>query len=78
VHVGQDGADEADDRGVVGEDAHDARPAFDLFVDALERYLEPEAPLRLLSRAVASKTVSSTQPLDLRPAGQNGGIVTEE
>jgi hypothetical protein len=33
VYVGQDGADEADHRGGVGQDPDDAGPAFDLFVD---------------------------------------------
>ena len=36
VHIGQDGADEADDGGVVREDADDAGAAFDFFVDPLE------------------------------------------
>jgi hypothetical protein len=36
VDVGQDGADEADDGGGVGEHAHDAGPALDLFVDPLD------------------------------------------
>jgi hypothetical protein len=35
VHIGQDGADEADDGGVVREDADDAGAAFDLGVESL-------------------------------------------
>ena len=36
VHIGQDRADEADDSGVVREDADDTGAAFDLFVDPLD------------------------------------------
>jgi hypothetical protein len=43
VHVGQDGADEADDSGVVREDPDDAGAAFDLFVDPLQRIRRPDA-----------------------------------
>ena len=48
VHdVGQHGADEPDDGGVVREDPDDAGAAFDLFVDPLERVGAPDLlPLR--------------------------------
>jgi hypothetical protein len=36
VHVGQDGADEADDGGLVGEDADDAGAALDLLVESFD------------------------------------------
>jgi hypothetical protein len=35
VDVGEDGADQSDDAGFVGEDAHDSSPALDFFVEAL-------------------------------------------
>jgi hypothetical protein len=35
VGVGQDGTDQADHGGLVGEDLYDAGAAFDLFVQAL-------------------------------------------
>ena len=43
VGVGQDGSDQADHSGFVGEDTHDAGAAFDLLVQALDGYLEPLA-----------------------------------
>ena len=41
VDVGEDGADEADDGGFVGEDPHDAGSAFHFFVEPLERVRRP-------------------------------------
>jgi hypothetical protein len=43
--LGQDGADEADDRVAVGEDAHGVGAPADLAVQALDGYLEPLAGL---------------------------------
>jgi hypothetical protein len=37
VDVGQDGADETDDGGVVGEDTHEAGPALYFLVEPCER-----------------------------------------
>jgi hypothetical protein len=45
---GEDGADEADDRGSVGEDADDVGAAADLLVEPLERVVAPELPPVLL------------------------------
>jgi hypothetical protein len=42
VQVGQDRTDEPDDGGVVGEDAHDLGPAFDLLVDPLQGVGAPD------------------------------------
>ena len=51
VYVGEDGADEADDGGVVGENADDAGAAFDFFVDPLQRIRGPDLlPVRLGER----------------------------
>jgi len=44
VLLGQDGADEADQSGAVGEDADDVGAAADLAVEAFDAYLEPPAP----------------------------------
>ena len=43
--LGQDGADEADDRVAVGEDADGVGAAADLAVEAFDGYLEPLAGL---------------------------------
>jgi len=51
VLFGEDGADEADDRGAVGEDADDVGAAADLFVEPLERVVAPELPPVLLREA---------------------------
>ena len=42
VLFGEDGAEEADDRVVVGEDLHDVGASFDLLVQSLERVVRPE------------------------------------
>jgi len=43
VLLGQDGADEADQRVAVGEDPDDVGAAADLAVEAFDRYLEPRS-----------------------------------
>ena len=54
VLVQQDGADEADHGGVVGEDADDVGAALDLFVDPLERVRRGDlAPVRPRERGVS-------------------------
>jgi hypothetical protein len=54
VLVEQDGADEADDGGVVGEDADHVAAAFDLLVDPLERVRRRErAPVASGERGVS-------------------------
>ena len=56
---GEDGADEADDRGAVGEDADDIGAAADLFVQALERVVAPQLPPVLLREAGEGEQVWS-------------------
>ena len=47
---GDDGADEADDGGAIGEDADDVGAAADLLVQPLERVVAPQLPLVLLRK----------------------------
>ena len=42
VLLGEHGADEADDGGVVGEDLHDVGASLDLLVEPLERVVRPD------------------------------------
>ena len=42
MHVGQDRTDDPDDGRLIGEDAHDPGPAFDLLVDPLQGVDAPD------------------------------------
>jgi hypothetical protein len=45
VLLGEDDADQAADRGAVGEDPDDVAPSADLFVEPLNYLLGPEEPV---------------------------------
>src|SRR5207342_3219802 len=64
----EDGADETDDRGAVGEDADDVGSAADLLVQPLERSVL--APVELRRAQVWGRSMSCSVPIDSahRPA----------
>jgi hypothetical protein len=55
VLLGEQGADQADDRGAVGEDADDVGAAADLLVQPLERVVRPELAPVLLRKLVNAR-----------------------
>ena len=70
VHVGQDGADEADHGGGVGEDPDDAGSALDLLVDPLERVGGPDLrPVRARERGEGQRPRPSPRPSAARSWG---------
>jgi hypothetical protein len=59
VLLGQDGADQADDRGAAGEDAHDVGAAPDLLVQPLVRVVAPDLPPELLGQGGEGEQVGA-------------------
>jgi hypothetical protein len=56
VHVGEDGAHEAHDGGLVREDPHDAAASLDLLVDPLEGFVDEILVQWLRGKAVKART----------------------
>jgi hypothetical protein len=71
--LGEHGADEADDRGAVGEDADDVGAATDLLVEPLERVVIPyerrRMPAVTLDRLVADGVRAGEYGATVRDGG---------